>query len=285
MAKKSAVSKGYRKQTGKKPFLTRKETIMLCVIVAVLIIAFTVLLRYDDGALKLNNGVVVTEGDNWLIVNGNARGRNARYFKIGEAGDIDGYTRESQNGLYGANTPEYIYTPDDETSGAPVIGVSTYPNVKAADLADYYARTIGESTGLNNEVSDVQTAGGDIAYTWFSYTSQRVPEDAAEAASEAVEDAAEAASEVADEAAQAASDAAEAASEVAEAAGDAVEDAVEEEINASRVISAYIDAAKNGTVIVDVRSSASSLDACMSEEELRDVLNTAISALTLDTAK
>jgi len=267
MAKKSAVSKGYRKQTGKKPFLTRKETIMLCVIVAVLIIAFTVLLRYDDGALKLNNGVVVTEGDNWLIVNGNARGRNARYFKIGEAGDIEGYTRESQNGLYGANTPEYIYTPDDETSGAPVIGVSTYPNVKAADLADYYARTIGESTGLNNEVSDVQTAGGDIAYTWFSYTSQRVPEDAAEAASE-----------VADEAAQAASDAAETASEV-------VEDSVEEEINASRVISAYIDAAKNGAVIVDVRSSAGSLDACMSEEELRDVLNTAISALTLDAAK
>ena len=274
MAKKSAVSKGYRKQTGKKPFLTRKETIMLCVIVAVLIIAFTVLLRYDDGALKLNTGVVVTEGDNWLIVNGNARGRNARYFKIGEAGDIDGYTRESQNGLYGANTPEYIYTPDDETSGAPVIGVSTYPNVKAADLADYYARTIGESTGLNNEVSDVQTAGGDIAYTWFSYTSQRVPEDAAEAASEVV-----------DEAAQAVSDVAEAASEVAETASEVVEDSVEEEINASRVISAYIDSAKNGTVIVDVRSSASSLDACMSEEELRDVLNTAISALTLDTAK
>ena len=274
MAKKSAVSKGYRKQTGKKPFLTKKETIMLCVIVAVLIIAFTVLLRYDDGALKLNNGVVVTEGDNWLIVNGNARGRNARYFKIGEAGDIEGYTRESQNGLYGANTPEYIYTPDDETSGAPVIGVSTYPNVKAADLADYYARTIGESTGLNNEVSDVQTAGGDIAYTWFSYTSQRVPEDAAEAASEVV-----------DEAAQAVSDVAEAASEVAETASEVVEDSVEEEINASRVISAYIDSAKNGTVIVDVRSSASSLDACMSEEELRDVLNTAISALTLDTAK
>ena len=46
----------------------------LVAVVAVIIAAFF-LFRIDDGALKVKDGNVMTDGDNWLIVNGsNARG-------------------------------------------------------------------------------------------------------------------------------------------------------------------------------------------------------------------
>ena len=94
MAKKSAKSKGYRRQTAKKPYLSKRDIAILCGIVAVLAVAAFFLFRYDDGALKVKDGAVVTEGDNWLIVDGsNVRGR-ARYFKLGEIGEIDGKIRE-----------------------------------------------------------------------------------------------------------------------------------------------------------------------------------------------
>ena len=72
MAKKSAKSKGFRRQTARKPYLSKKEIIALCVIAAALIVGAILLFRYDDGALKVQDGAVVADGDNWLIVNGAA---------------------------------------------------------------------------------------------------------------------------------------------------------------------------------------------------------------------
>ena len=94
MAKKSAVSKGYRKQAAKKPYLSKRDIAIVCVIVALVAVGAFFLFRYDDGALKVKDGAVVTEGDNWLIANGsNARG-GARYYRLGEIGEIDGCSRE-----------------------------------------------------------------------------------------------------------------------------------------------------------------------------------------------
>lgn len=158
MAKKSASSKGYRKQTGKKPFLTRKEIIILCVILAVVLAGFILLLNYDDGALKLVDGKLVTDGDNWLIVNGTYGRSNARYFKVGEAGAIEGYARATQPSPNSALTPEYLYQPEAEDGGDVTISVGTYPAVTAKRLADYYAETLAAVTVMKNDVSEVQTA-------------------------------------------------------------------------------------------------------------------------------
>ena len=93
MAKKSAKSKGYRKTITKKPYLGKKDIIWLCVIVALLAVGAFFLFRYDDGALKVQDGAVLADGDNWLIADGsNVRGRS-RYYKLGEIGELEGYAR------------------------------------------------------------------------------------------------------------------------------------------------------------------------------------------------
>ena len=90
MAKKTARGKGYRKHVSKKPYLGKRDIIVLCAALVVIAIGAIALFSYDDGALKVKDGSVVTDGDNWLIVDGsNARGRS-RYFKLGEMGEIEG---------------------------------------------------------------------------------------------------------------------------------------------------------------------------------------------------
>ena len=115
--KKSAKSKGYRRQNAKKPYLSKRDIAVLCILLVAIAIGAFFLFRYDDGALKVKNGEVVTDGDNWLIVNGsNARGR-ARYFKLGEVGEIDGYTREKSALATDVNVPQYVYTPEARDAG------------------------------------------------------------------------------------------------------------------------------------------------------------------------
>ena len=117
MAKKSAKSKGYRRQTAKKPYLSKRDIAILCGIVAVLAVAAFFLFRYDDGALKVKDGAVVTEGDNWLIANGSNMRGGARYYKLGEIGEIDGYSRQKGALSSDANIPEYTFTPAGEDAG------------------------------------------------------------------------------------------------------------------------------------------------------------------------
>ena len=61
MAKKSAMSKGYRKTVKKKPFLSKKEIIELIVIVAVILLGIVLFnIFYDDGFIKED---AVQQGD------------------------------------------------------------------------------------------------------------------------------------------------------------------------------------------------------------------------------
>ena len=181
MAKKSAASKGYRKQNAKKPFLTKKEIVILCVIAAVVIAGFVLLLNYDDGALKVVDGKAAIGGENWLVTNGAAAQNGARFFKVGEVGDIAGYSRASQNGLYGENTPEYVYTPEDEASPVEHITVSTYP-AKAERLAEYYAELLPGYADVTNIVSDIQNGeAGGTPYTYYIYTTEPAADENADA--------------------------------------------------------------------------------------------------------
>ena len=315
MAKKSSVSKGYRKQHVKKPFLTKKEIILLCLIVAALIVGAVLLFTYDDGALKLVDGKPAIDGENWLIVDGsNVRGR-ARYFKLAEVSDLEGFTLTSEPSLLDANVPSLTLTPDAGDAEIDSIGYSTFHN-HADALVDNYVALMksneeytvseaqsGEADGLSyryctytrayhEDAEETAEAAGDAAETAAEAVTDaaeaatEVAADAAEAATEAVEDATEAATEAVEDAAEAATEAAE---DAAEAATDAVEDAAETEAAApnrfAQAANAYIDGAHDSSVIISVVNEADSEDGLLSEEALLEYLRQAVSAVKLEAGK
>ena len=109
MAKKSAANKGYRKTEKKKPFLTKKEIIELIIIVAVIALAIVLFnLFYDDGFIGAKD---VHSGD--IVSYGSAKIKN-RYFKVGEANELDGFTL-TENRSENSGLINYTYTPDQET--------------------------------------------------------------------------------------------------------------------------------------------------------------------------
>ena len=116
-AKTSARSKGYRKTVQKKPFLTKKEIIALVVIVAVIALAVILFnLLYDDGSLDVVDGVAQTENLENSLIATDVIGDETKYFKVGEAGEIAGYTRERVENTADANLATFDYYPEDETS-------------------------------------------------------------------------------------------------------------------------------------------------------------------------
>lgn len=259
MAKKSAISKGYRKQTAKKPYLSKRDIIILCVLVAAVAIGAILLFRYDDGALKVKDGKVVADGENWLIVNGsNARGR-ARYYKLGEMGEIAGYGREARGSSADANVPEYVFTPEGE---GPTITV-TCSHVGAEALAKYSTTVLSNVEGTDvGEVQSTEFNGRTVTY--FPYTGEYIPESEQEADAEA------------DEAAEAPAEGeSEAEGEAAEAATDRF----------TRSLSGYIDASNDSSVVFHLESKAETLEACLSDEALMSALEQAVGAVTLESAE
>lgn len=179
MAKKSAKSKGYRKTTGKKPYLTKRDVIMLCALVAVIVVGAILLFSYDDGALKMKDGVLTETSENWLIVNGSAKGR--RYYKLGEAGEIEGYARETTPGMADANINAIKYVAEDESAAVKSIALSTVP-AKVERAAEYYRSLLKAA-----EPTEIQTADASgTTCLWFSYKNAWHA-DEAEAADEAAD--------------------------------------------------------------------------------------------------
>ncbi|MDO4867012.1 MAG: hypothetical protein Q4C10_10705 [Clostridia bacterium] len=267
MAKKTARGKGYRKHVSKKPYLSKRDIIVLCAALVVIAIGAIALFSYDDGALKVKDGSVVTEGDNWLIVDGsNARGRS-RYFKLGEMGEIEGYSRETTPLAVDANIPEYIFTPEAEDTGITNVTVAT-SHSSAETLANYATATLGGLSG--NTVGEVQTGEVDgRTFTWFTYTAEYyVSEEEApvEEAPAEVEAAAE----------EEASAEEEAPAEEGEASDEPAPNRFE------KAISGYIDAGHDSCVVLHVETRADSADGYLSDDALLTVLEQAISAVTLE---
>ena len=176
MAKKSAVSKGFRRQNQKKPYLSKKEIAAVCVIAILLAIGAFFLFRYDDGALKVQDGAVVTDGDNWLIADGsNVRGR-ARYFKLGEIGEIEGYSREKGALTGDANIPEYVFRPSGEDVGDVTVTV-TCGHGSADAMAKYAHSTLeGIEITTAGEIQSAEMAGQPVTY--YSYATDYTASDA-----------------------------------------------------------------------------------------------------------
>ena len=172
MAKKTAKSKGYRQAAVKKPYLTKKDIITLCILLAAVIVGAILLFTYDDGALKVKDGSIVDPGENWLIVNGSASG-GRRYYKLGEVGDIEGYTRTTEPVTGDDNLCFFKYTPDDETD--PVTSVNVNCTAAKPDRAASYYQSLFKAL----EPSDVatETVGG-AECSWFTYRSSYYAKDA-----------------------------------------------------------------------------------------------------------
>ena len=254
MAKKSAKSKGYRKVAGKKPYLSKRDIVMLCVLLAAVAVGAFLLFSYDDGALKVQDGRIVDAGDNWLVVNGASNGR--RYYKVAEMGDMPGYTMGRETMPSDANVTFFKYTPEDETSVVSSISV-TANSANAAQQAKYYASLLSEFSPTEPAKADA----GDVSYLYFTYSHDFHADDETEAAP---------------------SDGAEAAPE-AESAPEA-ENAGEGEQAPNRfeqAINAYVDVA-HGAVGISIACEAASAEACPDEEALQALVAQALAAIKLE---
>lgn len=269
MAKKSAKSKGYRRSSGKKPYLSRKDIVILCVLVAVVAVGAILLFTYDDGALKVRDGKIVEPGERWLIVNGNTRG-GRRYFKLGEVGDIDGYTLEPQPFSTDDNLTQFNYSPEAEDSAITGITVSAGA-YDPARLAESNARLF--AAVQDTEVTDIATAkSGEVEYTYYIYAHSYYESEEADGAEEAAVETEETAEspDVAEEDAESAESEA---------------DADEAPNRFDQTLNAYVAAPHNGSVIITVASSADSAEEALTEDQLKAALDQAIAAVTLENGK
>lgn len=248
MAKKSAKSKGYRKSVGKKPYLSKRDIIILCVLAAALLVGAILLFTYDDGALKVKDDRIVDPGENWLIVNGNTKG-GRRYFKLGEVGDIEGYAMEAQPFLSDDNLYQFNYTPEAEDSAVTDITLSASPYAPAR-LAEGYAKMVASIEG--SAVSEVATAtAGDVEYTYYTYTHEYYE---AEDGEEAAEETAEEASDEADA----------------------------EPNHFDQTLNAYVSAPHDASVVIAISAKADSAEGYLSEDQLKEIAAQAIAAVTLE---
>ena len=172
MSKKSAKSRGYRKVQAKKPYLSGRDIKLLCVIVAILAVCAALLINYDDGAIKMKDGKLPEAGENWLIVNGSTGG-GRRYYKLGEAGEIEGFTRTAEPLVSDENLFTLRYAPEAEDSPVQSIAIGTNP-AKADRTAEYYHNLIASL-----DPGEIQTGkAGDTDYIFFIYqTSYHADED------------------------------------------------------------------------------------------------------------
>ena len=205
-AKTSARSKGYRKTEQKKPFLTKKEIIALVVIVAVIALAILLFnLLYDDGSLEMVDGVAQTENLETSLITSESIGDEVKHFKVGEVGEIAGYTRERSENTVDANRASYIYRPEDEDSPVDYLRISaggdTPEQLATTTLRNYSANPTYFGTAPNG-VQETEIDGRTVYY--IISTNEYVPqttEETADTDAEAAdaEDAAEATEETAAE--------------------------------------------------------------------------------------
>ena len=281
MAKKKSVpnrQQAHVKHENKFITMPKEKFIKICVIVGVVILAvvlFFVLRRAYDGHLPVEDGVVVTQGDNWLVVN--TESPNARYFRLGELGEVDGYTLESSAYSSDANLLSYTYTPTDEAS--------SLDNISVASLAasyTQYAQSFHNNLLLYygdltvSDLEDLEANGA--AAQGFSYEYIPAVEETATEETAAEETATE---EIATEETAAEETAA---GETA-AAGEetaAGETAAEETVLCQRVYALCLKAGHDSCIIVEASSQADTEEGLASAEALKEEALKVAGAMTID---
>lgn len=184
MAKKSARSKGYRKTVTPKPYLSKKEIAILIAIIAAIILGIVLFnLLYDDGSLKVENGVAQVQGENSLIVNVGSS-NNPRYFKLGQTAPVEGYTLVSEPVGSDENVTHSVYTPvEDSPIGEITVEAVTYKaDLIASSIQAAYASAEG---GVCSDLAEADLDGRKVQYFTFHSTQPSKTEDSAEEPTEA----------------------------------------------------------------------------------------------------
>lgn len=290
MAKKKSVpnrQQAHVKHENKFITMPKEKFIKICVIVGVVILAivlFFVLRRAYDGHLPVEDGVVVTQGDNWLVVN--TESPNARYFRLGELGEVDGYTLESSAYSSDANLLSYTYTPTDEAS--------SLDNISVASLAasyTQYAQSFHNNLLLYygdltvSDLEDLEANG--VAAQGFSYeyipaveetaTEENAAEETATEETAVEETAAEETAATVEETAAAEETAAEEETVAAEE-----ETAAEETVLCQRVYALCLKAGHDSCIIVEASSQADTEEGLASAEALKEEALKVAGAMTID---
>lgn len=212
MAKKSAMSKGYRKTVKKKPFLTKKEIIELVVILAVILLGIVLFnIFYDDGFIKEKD---VQTGDVVSYASSNLRDR---YMKLAEIRELEGFTL-ADRGEDDTVISAYTFNSNDNQNNIESISVNG-SFVSAQSLVD---TTMAYMSGLTEDsnvtaVQETTIQGYDalvFAYTYGEYDENYGVETTEETSADETADVAE--EEPAEETAEAAEE--EPAEETAETA-------------------------------------------------------------------
>lgn len=172
MAKKSAMSKGYRKTTKEKPFLSKKEIIALIVIVAAILVGLLLFnIFYDDGYMGADE---VQANDMVYYASSDLRDR---YVKLGTANEVEGFTMSASADNTNGIVLRRDYTPDAPTDNIDYFTVSgSFVNAPTLASTNYAYLTSEE---LQLTVTDMQEmeVQGYPAYV-FSYQENSVEEEA-----------------------------------------------------------------------------------------------------------
>lgn len=168
---------GYRKPKTRKYF-TKKDiisTIIVVAIIAMVVAVIAVMISRDD-FIRITDGKLEME-DNWLIANYSESSR-AMYYKVGEVGQIDGYTLDAGS----AQSTIKSLTPDSDDALIKAIYVGTYGsdyNAMAEQMAKLYS-------GVTGPV-EITCAGRDARLIYGSASGQIGEAEDTDAADEAEE--------------------------------------------------------------------------------------------------
>ena len=306
MAKKKSVpnrQQAHVKHENKFITMPKEKFIKICVIVGVVILAivlFFVLRRAYDGHLPVEDGVVVTQGDNWLVVN--TESPNARYFRLGELGEVDGYTLESSAYSSDANLLSYTYTPTDEASSLDNISVASlaasytqyaqsfhnnlllyYGDLTVSDLEDLEANGVAAQGFSYEYIPAVEETATEETAAEETATEETVAEETATEETAAEETATE--ETAAEETATEETAAEETAAGETAAAGEetaAGETAAGETALCQRVYALCLKAGHDSCIIVEASSQADTEEGLASAEALKEEALKVAGAMTID---
>ena len=282
MAKKSAMSKGYRKTVKKKPFLTKKEIIELVVILAVILLGVVLFnIFYDDGFIKEKD---VQAGDVVSYASSNLRDR---YMKLAEIRELEGFTL-ADRGEDDTVISAYTFNSNDNQNNIESISVNG-SFVSAQSLVD---TTMAYMSGLTEDsnvtaVQETTIQGYDalvFAYTYGEYDENYGVETTEETPAEETADVA--GEEPAEETAEAAEE--EPAEETAEAAeeepAEETADTAEEEPadnKFTQAISTYIAVDDSHSLCFHIYRKGGDESFYLAEDELVDFIQPYTAAFEL----
>lgn len=178
MAKTTSKSKGYRKTSEKKPYLTKKEIITTLAILGAIIVGVALfLLIHDDGFISSKQ---IGEGD--IVSYASSTNKN-RFLKLAEVNEMEGFTMTESPTAAGMAT--YSFHPDDESDPLDSFFLST-SNQEAAALADAVTAQVQDMLAANDtavihEVAKTSVQGYDaylIAYSYDYYDTDLAAETA-----------------------------------------------------------------------------------------------------------